>query len=196
MIHNALALGLLFACNAALAEPVKYIIDSSHTYPSFEADHTGLSVWRGKVNSTKGTVILDREAKTGSVDIVMDMATIDFGHEAMNKHARAEDMLDVARYPTATYTGDINFTGDTPAEIVGNLTLHGITKPTKVQIKSFGCRISKMLKKEVCGADAAAVINRDEFGVDIGREFGSRMDVKLLIAIEAIIAGPPAPASS
>ena len=70
---------------SASAEPVNYVIDSSHTFPSFEVDHfAGMSVWRGKVNPTEGTATLDRAAGTGTIDVTMDMGNVDFGLERMD----------------------------------------------------------------------------------------------------------------
>src|SRR5262245_29279936 len=90
---------------AASAAPVKYDIDPNHTYPSFSADHFGgLSTWHGKFNTTSGSVVLDREAGTGSIDIKVDAASIDFGHDKLNTHARSAEMFDVEKFPTATYT--------------------------------------------------------------------------------------------
>ena len=107
----------------AFAAVDTYKIDPAHTYPSFEADHMGLSVWRGKYKKTSGTVTLDRAAKTGSIDILIDAASIDFGHEAMNTHAKKEDIFDVAKYPNVTYKSKtINFTVDVPTSISGDLT--------------------------------------------------------------------------
>jgi polyisoprenoid-binding protein YceI len=185
MIKRTSAAVALLACQACMAAPVTYNIDSSHTYPSFETDHTGLSLWRGKVNKTTGKVVLDVAAKTGTVDIVMDMSTIDFGHDGMNKHALGEDILNVAEYPHATYKGTIRFSGDKPEQIDGDLTLRGVTRPVTVFIKTFGCAPSPITKKETCGADAYASFNRDDFGVAIGKEHGSRMQTKLFISIEA-----------
>ena len=130
----------LLTTTALFAEPVTYEIDPRHTFPSFEADHQGgLSVWRGKIRSTSGTIVIDRAAQTGNVDVTMDMSTIDFGMDAMTDHAKAEDILDVAQFPTATYTGEMSqFTaqGD-PTAIEGQLTLHGVTTPLNLRINSF-----------------------------------------------------------
>lgn len=172
---------------AAAAAPEKYTIDASHTYPSFEADHMGgLSLWRGKFNTTSGSVTLDRAAKTGSVEVTINMASIDFGHEGMNDHARRADIFDVAKYPTATYKGTFSrWNGDSPAEVDGQLTMHGVTRPVKLVINAFLCK-TNMQRKMVCGADASGTINRDEFGVDYGKAMGFRMATKLLISIEAV----------
>ena len=190
MILRAAAASVLSltVCAGALAAPVKYDIDSSHTYPSFEADHMGgLSVWRGKFNSTSGTITLDKEAQTGTVEITIDTSSIDFGHDKLNEHAKSSDMFDVAKYPTATYTGKlVNFKNDAPTEVDGTLELHGVKKPVKLTINKFTCKPHPMLKKEVCGADASAVINREDFGISYGKQFGFDMTVKLAIQVEAL----------
>ena len=98
-----------------------YEIDPSHTYTSFEADHMGgLSLWRGKINSTSGEIVLDKDKETGSVNVIMDMSTIDFGHEGMNKHAKNSDMFDVEKYPEAVYKGNLtDFIEGAPTKVKG-----------------------------------------------------------------------------
>src|SRR5690606_6363298 len=115
----------------AMAAPVAYEIDSAHTYPSFEADHLGgLSKWRGKINSTSGSVTLDQDAQEGSVQVTMDMTTIDFGHDGLNDHAKTADMFNVAEHPTATYSGElVDWEDGAPTAVDGTLTLTGTTQP-------------------------------------------------------------------
>lgn len=187
MIRKALIAASVLAAGSALAEPATYTIDSAHTYPAFEADHMGgMSLWRGKFNSTAGTVKLDRAAKTGEMEITVQMGSVDFGHDKMNEHAMSADMFDVAKFPTATYKGKFSkWNGDVPTEVTGELTMHGVTKPVKLSINSFMCKANPMTKKESCGADAMAQINRADFGVNFGANFGFKMDVKVLISIEA-----------
>ena len=172
---------------AAAAAPVSYEIDPQHTYPSFEADHMGgMSVWRGKINSSAGKIVLDKQAGTGTVDVTMDMKTIDFGIDALNAHAQTADLFDTAKYPTATYTGKLaKFQNGAPTEVDGTLTLHGVSKPVTLKINSFMCKDHPMKKKEFCGADASATLNRDDFGVDFGKQMGFKMGVTLRIQIEA-----------
>ena len=98
-------LGLAFAVGVSAA-PVTYEIDPAHTYPSFEADHSGgVSLWRGKINSSAGKITLDKEAGSGTVEVTMDMKTIDFGHQGLNDHASMPDIFDTAQFPTAHYSG-------------------------------------------------------------------------------------------
>lgn len=177
----------VFAGHAA-AGPVKYIIDEAHTYPSFEADHLGgLSVWRGKFNTTRGSIVLDKEGQTGEVDVEVDTASVNFGHEGMNDYARKDGMLDVEQFPTATYTGKLTgFVDGRPTRVEGELTLHGVTKPLELSIHSFKCIDHSYFKKEVCGADATARFQRDAFGITAGQANGFDMGVLLRISVEAV----------
>lgn len=181
-------LALTLSTASSHAAPVTYTIDSNHTYPSFSADHMGgLSNWRGKFNKTSGTIILDREAQTGQIDVTIEVASIDFGHEKMNEHAKSPDMFDVAKFPTAKYTGKLTkFVNGAPTAVEGSLTLHGVTKPAALKIDSFMCKPHPMTKKEVCGANASGTINREDFGVSYGKQLGFKMDVGLEIQVEAV----------
>ena len=181
-----LACGALTATGSAA--PATYTIDPAHTYPAFEADHMGgLSLWRGKINSSTGKITLDKAAETGTVEVTMDMKTIDFGHQGLNEHAQTPDLFDTAKYPTATFTGTlVGFHDGAPTAVEGTLTLHGVTKPVTLTVNKFLCREHPMTKKEVCGADASAQINRDDFGVSLGKTLGFNMGVVLRISVEAL----------
>jgi polyisoprenoid-binding protein YceI len=183
MLGGALALGMFGALSAANAAVDTYIIDPSHTFPSFEADHMGgLSLWRGQFEKTKGMVTLDRAKKTGTVDIEIDAASLDFGHGKMNEHAKDVDMFDVEAHPTITYKASkMRFEGDKPVEVLGDLTLKGITKPVPLKINTF-----PMKKAEVCGADAVAEFKRTDFDLGYAVDRGFFPEVKVLITIEAV----------
>ncbi|KVM04311.1 polyisoprenoid-binding protein [Burkholderia ubonensis] len=181
---GALAAALSFP---AFADVSTYQFDPTHTYPSFEADHFGgLSVWRGKFDKSSGTVTLDRAAKTGTVDVTTQLASISTGNAKLDEHLQTNEFFDVAKYPDAVYKGTVKFKGDKPAEVVGNLTLHGVTKPLTLKIDSFKCMPHPMLKREVCGIDAVGEFNRDDFGLDYGKQYGFKMQTKLLITAEAV----------
>lgn len=179
------------AAGSVLAAPVTYQVDPSHTYPSFAADHFGgLSVWRGKFDSSSGTIVLDKEAQTGTVDITIDTSSIDFGQAKLNEHVKSAEMFDVQKYPTATYKGTLtNFKNGAPTEVQGELTLHGVTRPLNLTINSFMCKMTPMAKKERCGADASATFERSDFGINYGDKYGFNMAVKLAIQVEATPTG-------
>jgi polyisoprenoid-binding protein YceI len=176
---------------SAFAAPVTYTIDPAHTYPSFSADHFGgLSVWRGKFNTTSGKVVYDKDAKSGSIEVTVDMTSINFGMPKLDAHARSAELFDATKYPTATYSGKFTkFNGTAPTEAQGTLTMHGVTKPVTLTIESFKCMQSPMTKKEVCGAEASATFSRADFGVDYGVKYGFNQEVKLQIQVEGSPAG-------
>lgn len=185
------SMGVLLAAAgfyAGSSHAADYTIDPSHTYPAFEADHMGgVSKWRGKINKTDGKLSFDKAAKTGKVEVTMQMASIDFGFDKMNEHAIGPDIFDTEMFPTAQFVSDsFVFKGDKLVSVPGKLTLKGVTKPVTLKVNEFKCAMHPFAKREVCGADAEAVINRADFGVDYGVKMGFKPEVKLLISIEAI----------
>ena len=180
-----LAVGL---STAATAATTTYRIDPDHTYPSFEADHfAGLSTWRGKFNHTSGTIALDKANGEGSVAITVDVASADFGQDALNKVAQGRELFEADKYPQATYTGKLaGFVDGKPTKVIGDLTLHGVTRPLVLAIDAFKCMPHPVFKREVCGADALGTFKRDAFGMAAGKDYGFSMDVTLRIQVEAI----------
>jgi polyisoprenoid-binding protein YceI len=180
-----------FVCAATFAAPVTYVLDPKHTYPSFAADHMGgLSVWRGKFTSTTGKVVYDKEAKSGTIDVTVDLSSVDFGNAKLDEHAKSPEIFDAAKYPTATYSGKFTqFNASGPTEAQGTFTLHGVSKPLTLKIDSFKCMQSPMTHKEVCGANASATFDRSDYGVDFGKAYGFQMWVKLEIQVEGSPAG-------
>lgn len=175
---------LLFA-HPAYAEVESFVIDQRHTYPSFEVNHMGLSTQRGRFNSTSGRITLDRAAKTGSVEITIDARTVNTGLEELEKHLKNEDFFNVEKHPTITFKSSaVEFEGDVPKSVAGELTLLGVTKPVTLSVSSFNCRVHPINKKYVCGADAATTIKRSEFGMTYAIPAVSD-EVRLLLQVEA-----------
>jgi polyisoprenoid-binding protein YceI len=185
---------VLANCALALAAPGTYRVDPNHTHPLFEVDHFGgLSTWRGLFKSTNGTITLDRERGTGTVEVVIDLSSIELGHDRLNQIVVGTKIgewngLDVARYPTATYKGTLGgFVHGAPTVVSGELTLHGVSKPVAMRIDSFKCIPKHPLTgREVCGADALGTFNRADFGVNAGLQYGFRQEVTVRIQVEAI----------
>ena len=172
MKYNLRQLGFVVACafaTAAAAAPATYHIDPEHTHPSFEADHFGgMSVWRGRFNETTGTVTLDREARTGTVDIVIDTNSIDFGLEKLETHMKSGDagMLDTGKFPTATYKGKLaKFKDGAPTEVQGELTLHGVTKPLVLHTKLNKLGPSPFGGTPTVGFSATGSLKRSDYGM-------------------------------
>jgi polyisoprenoid-binding protein YceI len=173
---------------AAAAAPLKYEIDPSHTFPSFEADHMGISMWRGKMNKSSGTLLYDKSSGAGTVDVTVELDSIDFGNEALNAWGRGEHFFDTAKFPRARYTARFDgFSAGVPTRLVGELSLHGVSRPLQLTIHSLKCIAHPLYKRELCGADASGSFRRDEFGLDAGKDYGFNMDVGLHIQVEALV---------
>lgn len=163
-----------------------YTLDPNHTFPHFSINHLGFSTMQGRFDKTSGTVILDRAAKTGSVEIAIESASVSTGFAKRDEHLRSPDFFNATEFPTITYKSTaIHFKGDTPASVDGNLTIAGVTKPVTLTIDAFNCGANPMSKKDECGAGASAQIKRSDFGVKFGLPAVGD-DVKLVFEIEAI----------
>ena len=179
------ALAGLFAAPAFAASET-YVIDPSHTYPRFEYTHLGYSNQIQRFNKTSGSIVVDRAAKTGSVDITIDAKSVDTGYALFNEHIQGEDYFDTAKYPTITYksTG-VKFDGDKPVAVDGLLTIKGVSKPVTLTVTSFHAMPHPMLKKDAIGANAVATIKRSDFNA--GKNAPQVSDeVTLSIAVEAV----------
>ncbi|HEV2212187.1 MAG TPA: YceI family protein [Gammaproteobacteria bacterium] len=172
----------------ALAAPVTYTADPDHTHPEFEVDHFGgVSVWRGFFKHTTGTIVMDKAAGTGTVDMDIDMKSAVMPNDALTAELPGDKFFQADKYPTAHYHGTLGgFVDGAPTTVTGELTLHGVTKPVDLKILSFKCFMHPFHKVEDCGADATGTFNRDDFGIDYGKAYGFKMGVTLRIQVEAL----------
>jgi polyisoprenoid-binding protein YceI len=169
----------------ALAAPETFVIDNNHTLPRFSYSHMGYSTQLSRFDKVSGKIVLDTVAETGSVDVVIDMKSVNTGNTAFNGHIQGEDFFDTATYPVATFKSTaVKFVGGKPAIVEGNLTLKGVTKPVILTVTSFQHMMHPMLKKDAIGANATAMLKRSDFNAGryaplVGDE------VTLVIPVEA-----------
>ena len=162
----AAALGTLLSAFPTLAAVETYTIDPRHTFPSFEVNHLGFSLQRGRFNKTSGKVTVDREARQGSIDVVIDAASISTGVDKLEDHLRAEDFLNTAKHPTITFKStSLAFDGDRLKTASGELTMAGVTKPVTLTAEMFNCGLHPMNKKPMCGGEFVAKIRRSDWGI-------------------------------
>lgn len=182
----ALATITMAATAPAMATPETYVVDGTHTLPRFSYSHFGYSTQLSRFNKATGKIVLDKAAKTGAVDIVIDTKSVDTGYATFDEHIQGEDFLDTAKYPTATFKSTkVVFKDDQPTAVEGDLTLKGVTKPVMLTVTSFKAMPHPMLKKDAIGANAHATIKRSDFNMakyapHVGDE------VHIDIAVEAI----------
>ncbi len=187
---NRLIAALLAVPCIALAAPETYTIDASHTHPGFAISHFGFSTFRGRFDKTSGAITIDRDKKTLSADVTIDVNSVSTGVAKLDEHLKSPDFFDAAKFPTITFKAtDLKFSGDKLSSASGDLTIHGLTKPVKLDVKNLKCGPHPLKKVPACGADLTATIKRSEFGVsayspNVGEE------VALEIQVEAQAAAP------
>jgi polyisoprenoid-binding protein YceI len=182
----AVAATLLAAGSLAQAESVTYAVEPMHTYVTFEVRHFGTSTNRGRFDKKEGSITIDRAAKNGRADITIDTASISSGLPLFDGHLRGDNFLRVKDFPTAKFVGNqFSFDGDKVSAVSGTLTLLGKTQPITLNATHFNCYDNPMLKREVCGGDFEAILQRSAFGMSYGLP-GIPDSVKLVIQIEAV----------
>ncbi|MFY7864877.1 YceI family protein [Roseateles sp.] len=190
-MKNILTLAALAALSTtaslAHAQAATYAVDPTHTFVTYEISHFGTSTNRGRFDKKEGSVKFDRAAKTGRVEISFPLASVSTGVAAMDKHLQGEDFFLTEKFPTATFIGDkFVFNGDKVSEVQGQLTLRGKTNPVSLKATQFNCYDNPIFKREVCGGDFEATIDRTQWGIDYGLAWGFPKNVKLIIQVEAI----------
>lgn len=170
------------------AEPSIYKVDTTHTKAIWEAKHFGTSTNRGQWDKTEGEIALDKAAKSGKVDITIDMNSINTGIAAFNTHLKGADFFDVTNHPTAKFVGDkLKFEGEKVVEVSGNMTIRGKTNPAVLKALAYNCYENPRLKREVCGGDFETVIRRSAYDVNWGLvEKFTADDIKVTIQVEAV----------
>ncbi|MBX9834929.1 MAG: YceI family protein [Burkholderiaceae bacterium] len=172
---------------AAHAAPSEYAIDPTHTFVTFEISHFGASVNRVRLDKKQGSVQFDAAGKTGKVNIQFDVASINSGTPTFDKHLQSADLFNAAQHPSIQFVSDkFTFNGDKVSEVTGQLTLLGKTAPITLKAHQFNCYQSPMLKREVCGGDFEATIDRTQWGMNYGIDWGFAKNVRLVVQIEAV----------
>jgi len=170
--------------------PVKgadYVIDPTHTFVMYEMGHYGTTTNRGRFSTKDGSVKIDRTGTSGKVDVTMDISSINTGVDLLNRHVLSKDFFNVAEFPTGRVVADkIDFSGDKVSEVDGTLTLMGQTRPVKLKANRFGCYLSPLIKRQVCGGDFETTVERSQWGINWGINFGFENKVRLLVQVEAV----------
>ena len=187
-MHTWLKTAAALACATAFgvqAAPVTYDIENNHTFPKFEVSHNGFSFHTGTFTKTTGKIVLDMEAKTGSMDVSIDTTALSTGVGVMEAALKGKDFFNTEQFPTMTYKGTrFNFEGDKLASVDGEFTLLGVTRPLSLTVTNFVCGQHPRSKKEQCGANAVAQLKRSDYGMKAYTPIIGD-DIKLMIQTEA-----------
>jgi len=160
---------------AAAAEAESFAFDPPHTFPHFALDYAGYATIYGRFDKTAGRFTIDRAAKTAALELAVETVSVTTGDNergsrarTRDEHLRTADFFNVAEFPRMTYKSThVKFNGEDPAEIEGQLTLLGVTRPLTLKVDRWACKVHPFYKKFGCGGNASGVLKRSEFGMKI-----------------------------
>lgn len=192
MKRTILAAAVLALPLAVAAAPETYVIDPIHSYSHFGVSHFGFATIWGRFDKSTGTFTLDKAAKSASLDVTIEAATITTGDNdkgsrprSRDEHLRGADFFNVTEFPRMTYKASaVKFAGDAPATVEGQFTMLGVTKPLTLTVSHWRCGSHPFNKREMCGGDAQGVLKRSDFGMKFGLPAISD-EVRLFIGFEA-----------
>jgi len=178
-------LAMMLLAGLARAAPESYSVDPRHTFPRWAVSHHGFSIHRGQFNATSGNMVVDWAAKTGSLAVDVETASIGTGDVEFDKVLRGENFFATDKHPKMTFRGtQMRFDGDAPVEVSGELTLLGVTRPVTFRVAGAKCGVHPVSKKALCGAEVTGTIKRSEYGMKFGLPSVGD-DIRLTIQFEA-----------
>lgn len=188
---SRLLLSVIAFAAAAMAQPLTYTIDTSHSSADFSVRHMMVSNVKGSFGKTTGTIVYDaKNLAASSVDATIDATSINTRNEQRDNHLRSADFFDVAKYPTITFKSKQWYRENGHLKIKGDLTLHGVTKEVVLDVDGPSPEVSGMGGFRI-GATATTKINRKDFGltwnraleaggVTVGEEVSISIDIEAL----------------
>jgi polyisoprenoid-binding protein YceI len=176
-------------------------IDPVHSLVEFSVRHMMVSNVKGRFSGVSGTIeTIDDNIADAKVEVDIDAATIDTRAEQRDAHLKSPDFLDVENFPKITFKStSIRDNGDGTFDVVGDLTIHGVTREVTLHATDNG-RGNTPFGTYVAGFSATTQFNRNDFGVsfNMALEAGGFMvgdTLKVSLEIEAAKAQPEAQAN-
>jgi polyisoprenoid-binding protein YceI len=189
-LRTVCATGCAWVAFAAAPAPAlsqtTYTIDGEHTTPLFEVRHMGMSLQRGFFTNTSGKIVLDRAARTGSIDVVIGTGSVVTGSRVLTDVLKRDDFFNAEKYPTMRFVArELTFDGEVPVAAKGELTLLDVTRPVVLAIADFHCGAQLFTRRPMCAAEATATIRRSDFGMTYGIPRVAGDDIRIVIPVEA-----------
>lgn len=176
---------------AAQAETITYNFDQPHTQVLFFVDHMGFAKSQGEFEQTDGTITINEEEPEKSVvDVSIPIASLDMDDAKWEEHLKSADFFDAAQFPVMTFKStSVERTGENTANVTGDLTIHGVTKPTVLAVTHNKSGKHPMKGNNVTGFSATTNIKRSDFGMEYGLPMVGD-DVEIRLEVEAHEADP------
>lgn len=186
-VFTAVTTAILLTGVSALAQSSTWTIDKNHSQINFKIRHMGVSNVRGSISGVTGTVVWDEtDVSKSSVNASADTSTLNTNNEARDKHLKSPDFFDVEKNPTLTFKSTSVTRTNGKLEVVGDLTLRGVTKPVKLEVDGPTPPQPAQGGKVVTGFSATGTLKRSDFG--FGPKFGPPVlgdEVQFTIDVEA-----------
>ena len=173
---TALALGPVVAQDApalpgtpdpARVQAGTYAIDPAHTQIAFTVNHFGFNNYVGLFGTPTGSLTIDpKQPEKASLTVEIPMNEVRTSSTKLDEHLKTPDFLDSAKYPTAKFVSTSIKVNGNEADITGNLTLHGVTRPVTIDAQFTGAGTHPMNKKLNIGFSGTTTIKRSDFGID------------------------------
>jgi polyisoprenoid-binding protein YceI len=159
--------GLVSAAVSAQAAPVTYKMDPGHTNVLFSWNHFGFSNPTANLGIADGTIVFDeKDVSKSSVDVTLPLANLDTHESALDEHLKKPDFFDADKYPTATFKSTkVQAAGGNKYKVMGDLTVHGVTKPVTLDATLNKSGEHPMMKVQTVGFDATTTLKRSDFGM-------------------------------
>jgi polyisoprenoid-binding protein YceI len=176
---------------AELPAAGRWQIDPGHTELAFVGRHFMLTKVRGRFTGVSGVIEVAEQPGDTTVDVTIDMTTVDSGNEARDEHLRSADFFDVEHYPVGAFSGRASGWQGTRGVLAGELTLHGVTRPVTLQAEYLGYTADPWGGHRVVFT-AAGTVNREDWGLtwnlplDGGGLVVSR-EIRIEIELEAVL---------
>ena len=161
-----------------------YKLDPAHGKITWSITHFGFSTYIGQFAGVNATLKVDPKAPAAAaVDVTIDTNSLGTLNAALDTHLKSKDFLDVATFPTATFKSTkVTLTGEKTADIAGDLTLHGVTKPVVLHATFMQGGTNPIDKKYELGFSGSAEIVRSEFGI---KAYVPNISDKVTLTLEA-----------
>lgn len=176
--------GVAFAQTMPSVKSGTYALDPSHTEVVFGVSHFGFSTYYGQFAGTTGTLKLDGANPAASaLDVTIPVDQVWTASAKLTDELKSGDWLDAAKYPTMTFhSTKVTSTGPTTADVLGDLTLHGVTHPVTLKAVFKKAAVFPMNQKYMVGFDITGHVKRSDFGVSKYVQFGLADDVELTMS--------------
>jgi polyisoprenoid-binding protein YceI len=162
----------------------RFTLDPTHTFPSFEIRHQGVSTLRGKFNRSQGRVVLDPQGAGSLIEVTVDAASVDTGMDDLNQRLRGGSFFSSGAFPEIRFRStQVEYRDGKPVAARGDLTMLGQTRPVDLEIRDYACTLQFLTRRPLCGADVHATLRRSDFGMNFGIPLIGD-EVKLAIEVE------------